>query len=157
MDQIFKDNPKVDIYYKTSDETPFFSKNAAQNHAKTLDQKNIETIVRGSAKNSVEENLKLVVDTSTIDIKSIVNDVLTDKGLLTNSDEIKNKVQEVVEKGAEGAKVLNDEQKLTPKQQLQADYEKKFGEVPAEEFTKAELSEAIEKGEKLVAKLNNEQ
>lgn len=157
MDQIFKDNPKVDIYYKTSDGTPFFSKNAAQNHAKTLEQKNIETITRGSVKNSEENSLKVVVDTSKLDIKNIVNKVITDKGLLTNSDEVKNKVQEVVEKGAEGAKVLNDEQKLTPKQQLQADYEKKFGEVPAEEFTKAELSEAIEKGEKLAAKLNNEQ
>lgn len=156
MDQIFKDNPKVDIYYKTSDETPFFSKNAAQNHAKTLEQKNIDTIVRGSVKNS-EQDLKVVVDTSKLDIKNIVNKVITDKGLLTNSDEVKNKVQELVEKGAEGAKVLNDEPKLTPKQQLQADYEKKFGEVPAEEFTKAELSEAIEKGEKLVVKPNNEQ
>ncbi|OBW40810.1 hypothetical protein AB670_02761 [Chryseobacterium sp. MOF25P] len=115
MDQIFKDNPKVDIYYKTSDDTPFFSKNAAQNHAKTLEQKNLETIVRGSVKNSEGE------------------------------------------KGAEVAKALNDEPKLTPKQQLQADYEKKFGEVPAEEFTKAELSEAIEKGEKLVAKPNTDQ
>lgn len=157
MDHIFKDNPKVDIYYKTSDETPFFSKNAAQNHAKTLEQKNIETIVRGSVKNSEEDSLKLVVDTSTLDIKSIVNDVLTDKGLLTNSDEVKTKVLEVLEKATEGSQLLNDEPKLTPKQQLQADYEKKFGEVPAEEFTKAELSEAIEKGEKLVAKPNNEQ
>lgn len=132
MNQIFKDNPKVDVYYTTSDDTPFFSKNAAQNHAKTLDQKNIETITRGSVKNSEQDNLN-------------------------NSDDLKTKVQEIVEKGAEGLQVQNDEQKLTPKQQLQADYEKKFGEVPAEEFTKAELSEAIEKGEKLVAKPNNEQ
>ena len=153
MDQIFKDNPKVDIYYKTSDETPFFSKNAAQNHAKTLEQKNIETIVRGSVKNSEENTLKVVVDTSKLDIKNIVNKVITDKGLLTNSDEVKNKVQEVVEKGAEGLQVQNDEQKLTPKQQLQADYEKKFGVVPAEEFTKAQLSEAIEKDEPLISEL----
>lgn len=153
MDQIFKDNPKVDIYYKTSDETPFFSKNASQNHAQTLEHKNIETITRGSVKNSKEDRLELVVDTSTIDIKSIGNDVLNDKGLLTNSDEAKTKVQEVVEKGAEGLQNVNDEQKLTPKQQLQADYEKKFGVVPAEEFTKAQLSEAIEKDEPVVSEL----
>ena len=47
-------------------------------------------------------------------------------------------------------------EKLTAKQQLQKDYEDKFGEVPAESFTKAQLEDAIAKDEPLVAELKND-
>ena len=41
-------------------------------------------------------------------------------------------------------------------QELQKEYEDKFGEVPAESFTKAQLEEAIAKDEPLVAELKND-
>lgn len=47
-------------------------------------------------------------------------------------------------------------EKLTAKQQLQKDYEDKFGELPAESFTKAQLEEAIAKDEPLVEELKND-
>lgn len=107
MDNIFENNPKVDLYYKTSDDNAFFSKNAAQNHASTLSDKDVKKVTRSSASKE------------TLDTEPAGDG--TEQGV-----------------------------KLTPKQQLQADYELKFGEVPAEEFTKNQISEAIEKGEKLV-------
>lgn len=45
-DKIFKANPHLDMYYKTSDSTAFFTLNAAQNHARTLENKTVKKVIR---------------------------------------------------------------------------------------------------------------
>lgn len=50
MDQVFKENPNLKEYFKTSDGTPFYSQNAAQNHAKKLEDKTITPVVRPAGK-----------------------------------------------------------------------------------------------------------
>lgn len=45
MEQVFKDNPKLDVAYKTSDGKYFFLENDAQNHASTLEDKKVEKVI----------------------------------------------------------------------------------------------------------------
>lgn len=49
--KIFEENPNLDEVYQTADENLFFTRNAAENHAKTLKAKNVKRIVRPDAKN----------------------------------------------------------------------------------------------------------
>ncbi|WP_271783873.1 hypothetical protein [Aquimarina algiphila] len=46
-DKIFKQYPRLTKYFKTSDGFSFFSENAAETHARNLDNKNVKTIERG--------------------------------------------------------------------------------------------------------------
>jgi hypothetical protein len=46
--EIFDAHPKLDCYFKTSDGSCFYTENAAETHAKTLENKNVKTIVRES-------------------------------------------------------------------------------------------------------------
>lgn len=41
MEQIFKDNPKLDVAYKTTDGKFFFLENDARNHASNLENKKV--------------------------------------------------------------------------------------------------------------------
>lgn len=41
MEQIFKDNPKLDVAYKTADGKYFFLENDAKNYALTLEDKRV--------------------------------------------------------------------------------------------------------------------
>ncbi|GAA4156627.1 hypothetical protein GCM10022217_15820 [Chryseobacterium ginsenosidimutans] len=174
MDNIFSENPKVDLYYKTSDDTAFFSQNSALNHAKTLTDKNVKKVTRDSVEKESVTNQEGKTVELEINQLSPSADSLQAEMLKTTPDDARTKVQEVIEKGAEDIVVVTEQfltdgltkkaettssqdVKLTPKQQLQADYQVKFGEVPSEEFTKQQLSEAIEKGEKLVTELKNDQ
>lgn len=50
MNKVFQENPNLKEFYKTSDGTPFYSHNAAQNHAKTLEDKSIEKVERPAGK-----------------------------------------------------------------------------------------------------------
>ncbi len=43
---VFKKYPKLDRYYETSDGMKFFRENDARNHAKTLDDKSVKTVVK---------------------------------------------------------------------------------------------------------------
>lgn len=49
--KIFDENPNLDEVYQTADETLFMTRNAAENHAKTLKEKSVKRIVRPDAKN----------------------------------------------------------------------------------------------------------
>jgi hypothetical protein len=42
----FKMYPNLDVYYQTSDGTAFFTQNAAENHAKTLENKTVTKITK---------------------------------------------------------------------------------------------------------------
>jgi hypothetical protein len=184
---IFKRNPNIPEAFITSDNEEFYTKNAAENYAKTLKDKTIKHLTNPSEKVAiVEENSQAFVQTGenqdgspkveaktaeiTVDTLTPSAENLAAEIAKTNPDEVKAKVEEVLQKGAEaGTDTGNQnptgdntgdapktEVKLTPKQQAQADYTTKFGEIPADEFTKNELLEAIEKGEKLVAQLKND-
>lgn len=76
--EIFKANPNLDLYYQTSDGEPFFTENAAHNHAKGLKNKSVTPVYRSDAEESDEED-------STDD----------------NANEIFEKFKEIIVKGAE--------------------------------------------------------
>ncbi|WP_264522145.1 hypothetical protein [Flavobacterium sp. N1994] len=44
MDDVFKQNPKLEKYYSTSDGEAFYNENDAKNHAKNLEVKTVETV-----------------------------------------------------------------------------------------------------------------
>lgn len=46
MDNIFKDNPGLDVAYKTADGKYFYTENGAQNHALTLKDQEVKKVVR---------------------------------------------------------------------------------------------------------------
>lgn len=46
MEQVFIDNPHLDVVYKTNDGKYFLLENDAQNHALTLDVKRVEKLLR---------------------------------------------------------------------------------------------------------------
>lgn len=81
--EIFEQNPKLDVIYKTSDKTPFYTELNAKSHAKSLKDKNVEKVTRASvlkssknssngSKPSVEERIK------TISALTTVNEVKAD-------------------------------------------------------------------------------
>jgi hypothetical protein len=41
---VFEANPSLDCYFKTADGSPFFTENAANNHAKTLKDKTVKAV-----------------------------------------------------------------------------------------------------------------
>ena len=44
MNEVFKNNPKLEKYYGTSDGEAFYNENDAKNHAKNLEDKTVETV-----------------------------------------------------------------------------------------------------------------
>lgn len=48
MKKVFEQNPSLEKVYCTSDGTPFYQENDAKNHAKTLDNKAVETVYNES-------------------------------------------------------------------------------------------------------------
>jgi|SRR5690554_235127 len=46
MSKIFQNNPQLDAYFETSDGTPFYTENAAKNHARDLKDKEVKRIDR---------------------------------------------------------------------------------------------------------------
>lgn len=48
MEKVFQEHPALKECYKTSDGQCFFTKNAAENHAKTLEVKKVEHLERPS-------------------------------------------------------------------------------------------------------------
>jgi membrane protein involved in colicin uptake len=45
-DAVFAKNPQLDIYYRTSDGLPFFTKNAADMHAAGLENKTVKKVTK---------------------------------------------------------------------------------------------------------------
>lgn len=50
MDNVFKDNPNLKAYYKTSDGTAFYTEADAKNYAKSLENKEVKLVERGYSK-----------------------------------------------------------------------------------------------------------
>lgn len=51
MNKIFKDNPTLDVIYKTSDGKYFYLKNEAQKHADTLEKNKVQRLERNTVTN----------------------------------------------------------------------------------------------------------
>lgn len=104
MEQIFKDNPKLDVAYKTTDGKFFFLENDARNHATNLENKKVIKVERPE-ENPTSDNEEPKGDL-TDSVKNIISE---EKKAL---DEITNEVQELKEDTFnEDVKGLEDEQK----------------------------------------------
>lgn len=58
MEQVFKDNPNLDVAYKTVDGKYFFLESDAMNHAKTLENRKVKKVTpetKGDVKEAVQE------------------------------------------------------------------------------------------------------
>lgn len=73
MDTIFKDNPTLDVAYKTADGKYFYTQNGAQNHAQTLKKQEVKKVVRPEEATEKEE-MKNEVVTETEEPKTVVTD-----------------------------------------------------------------------------------
>lgn len=71
MDSIFKDNPGLDVAYKTADGKYFYTENGAQNYALTLKNKEVKKVVRTEEATEKEE-VKNEVVTETENPKTVV-------------------------------------------------------------------------------------
>lgn len=57
MDNVFKNNPELKVYYKTADGTAFYTEPDARMHARSLSDKSVEPVYR-----SVIENVAVVLE-----------------------------------------------------------------------------------------------
>jgi len=161
---IFSNNPTIDLYYKTSDGTPFFTKNVAQNHAKTLEDKSVSKVTRTSLKTAV-----LVTDG--ISAKDEVKEPKKGKTVKTEQETVK----DVKEPDAEKANTTVQEQPTAPADQVKdegsadtgasqddsiedsvaeynqavSDYKEKFGEAPFEGAELNKIKWAVQFNKKL--------
>lgn len=116
MEQIFKDNPKLDVVYKTADGKFFFLENDARNHATNLEDKKVIKIGRTEEiPTSDNEALNITDDIkgnkeSKGDLTDVVKNIISEEKKAL--DEITNKVQELKEDASnEDREVLEDETK----------------------------------------------
>lgn len=58
MEQVFIDNPQLDVVYKTNDGKYFLLENDAQNHASTLEDKKVSKLIRQDISPTNEEEKK---------------------------------------------------------------------------------------------------
>lgn len=55
MEQVFKDNPKLDVAYKTTDGRYFFLESDAINHANSLEDKKVKKLNKPQEENTTEQ------------------------------------------------------------------------------------------------------
>lgn len=58
MEQVFIDNPQLDVVYKTADGKYFLLENDAQNYASTLEDKKVSKLIRQDISPTNEEEKK---------------------------------------------------------------------------------------------------
>ena len=58
MEQVFIDNPHLDVVYKTNDGKYFLLENDAQNYASTLEDKKVSKLIRQDISPTNEEEKK---------------------------------------------------------------------------------------------------
>lgn len=79
MEQIFKDNPKLDVAYKTADGKFFFLENDARNHATNLEDKKVIKIERTGEIPTSDNEEPDITDDIKENEKSIKNEPLAPK------------------------------------------------------------------------------
>lgn len=92
MDSIFKDNPGLDVAYKTADDKYFYTENGAQNHALTLKNQEVEKVVRTEEATEKEE-VKNEVVTETENPKTVVTAEPLEPSENTDSSEVPNNLE----------------------------------------------------------------
>ena len=181
--KIFKQHPELKEAFVTVDGEAFYTRNMAENHARTLTSKEIKRVTNPSFSNVApvdmddpqnaslgliqtgetekgDPELKQIVaqvkNDGAVDLAVVpVNDAdVTNTGNVVQPAKVNAPVIEPAK--VEATKVEAPEEKLTAKQALQKDYEKQFGEVPADHFTKAELTKAMADKKVLVAELTTD-
>lgn len=68
---IFKENKSLDVAYKTSDGVHFYTKNNAENHAKTLKNKRVEKVTRPEDEKQLSEDDKIAKITKMTTVEEI--------------------------------------------------------------------------------------
>lgn len=103
MEQIFKDNPKLDVAYKTADGKYFFLESDAINHAKTLENKKVKKLDRPDEEpqNSAppeplqddigEQEIKNDNTLKIEETKEVVNDTLNEQN--DTSEKVQNELE----------------------------------------------------------------
>lgn len=76
---IFEQNPSLDLYYQTADGTAFYTKNTAELHAKTLEDKTVVLRTRNEKNDATEtlEDVQTVEQVDTVEDVEIVEEVDT--------------------------------------------------------------------------------
>lgn len=69
MDKVFKSNPSLKEYFKTSDGKPFYSESAARNHAKALEDKTVVPVKRVETNSTKKGADNTAADTDPISIE----------------------------------------------------------------------------------------
>jgi len=73
---IFEQNPSLDLYYQTADGTAFYTKNTAELHAKTLEDKTVVLRTRNE-KNDATETVEQIETVEQVEQVETVEDVET--------------------------------------------------------------------------------
>ena len=91
MDSIFKDNPGLDVAYKTADGKYFYTENGAQNHALTLKNQEVKNeVVTETQKPQTVETTEPLEPSSENTDSSEVPDNSENPQLSENSDSSEN-------------------------------------------------------------------
>ena len=87
MDSIFKDNPGLDVAYKTADGKYFYTENGAQNYALTLKNKEVKKVVR-TEEATEKEDVKNEVVTETQKPQTVVTTEPSEPSENTENSEV---------------------------------------------------------------------
>ena len=96
MEQVFIDNPSLDVAYKTCDGKYFFLENDARNHARTLEDKKVIEVVRMATINEADEQgneLKDMQDNATQEQEDLQKNQLKES---TDNASVKKEEKEVI-------------------------------------------------------------
>ncbi|MGQ1929577.1 hypothetical protein [Ornithobacterium rhinotracheale] len=90
MEPIFKENPQLDVVYKTSDGKYFYTENDAKNYASNLEDKKVKKLMRG---NDTSKSILKVV--SQILNNAVEDASETEEKPKTQNSELNEKIQEL--------------------------------------------------------------
>ena len=100
MEQVFIDNPHLDVVYKTNDGKYFLLENDAQNHALTLDIKRVEKLLRPTG--TMTEAFAQALDEGQKEIPSFDESLSENDSL--HEDENKNFQEDIIEEKSKKTK-----------------------------------------------------
>jgi len=119
MDNVFKNNPELKVYYKTADGTAFYTEPDARMHARSLSDKSVEPVYR-----SVIENVAVVLED---DSQKKMQDAVQADALsgMMSEDEQEAEEKAKQEAEAQAQKDAEDKAKQEAEAQAQKDAEDK--------------------------------
>lgn len=71
MEQIFIDNPQLDVVYKASDGKYFYTENDAKNYASNLEDKTVKKLVRPATTDENAENTASELEAKLEELKTL--------------------------------------------------------------------------------------